>query len=46
MKFDSHVTSYRVVMICRKKATELFVLLLEPEPFKFAAICIQWIWSE
>jgi len=40
MKFDSHVTNYRVVMIYRKKATKLFVLLLEPELFKFAAVCI------
>jgi len=40
MKFDSHITSYRVVMTYRKKGTKLFVLLLEPEPFKFAAICV------
>jgi hypothetical protein len=40
MKFDSRVTHYKVVMIYRKKATKLFVLLQEPEPFKFAAICI------
>jgi len=41
MEFDSRVTNYRVVMIYKKKATKLFVLLLlEPEPFKFAAICI------
>jgi len=27
--FDSHLTNYRVVMSYRKKATKLFVLLLD-----------------